>query len=244
MRVGTVRTGNSIPVSGWPNGAGYTHYKWRLDSGAWSAETPTANPISLSSLANGLHHVEVTGKRDSGWYQDAPDFGIDSLVTTGRTWKVDTSYIPPSKPAIRLNEILAQNSTTLTNGGSTPDLIELYNYGTSNIDLSGMGITDSAGSPYKYTFPAGFSALAIPRSFCRQPKWLRFTGFSSQPARRDVYSPTKLSMGRYWRFDNVQRPGCRYAHRSRHLMAPGYSATHLWHQQHWLAWRPARLENQ
>jgi hypothetical protein len=157
LRVGTVRTGNSIPVSGWPNGAGYTHYKWRLDSGAWSAETPIANPISLSGLANGLHHVEVTGKRDSGWYQDASDFGIDSLVTTGRTWKVDTSYIPPSKPAIRLNEILAQNSTTLTNGGTTPDLIELYNYGTSNIDLSGMGITDSAGSPYKYTFPASTS---------------------------------------------------------------------------------------
>jgi hypothetical protein len=155
LRVGTVRTGNSIPVSGWPNGSGYTHYKWRLDSGAWSAETPTANPISLSGLANGLHHVEVTGKRDSGWYQDAPDFGIDSIVTTGRTWRVDTSYIPPSRPAIRLNEILAQNSTTLTNGGTTPDLIELYNYGTSNIDLSGMGITDSAGSPYKYTFPGG-----------------------------------------------------------------------------------------
>jgi hypothetical protein len=157
LRVGTVRTGNSIPVSGWPNGAGYTHYKWRLDSGAWSAETPTANLISLSGLPNGLHHVEVTGKRDSGWYQDAPDFGSDSLVTTGRTWRVDTSYIPPNRPAIRLNEILAQNSTTLTNAGITPDLIELYNYGTSNIDLSGMGITDSASTPYKYTFPGSTS---------------------------------------------------------------------------------------
>jgi hypothetical protein len=157
LRAGTVRTGNSIPVSGWPNGAGYTHYKWRLDSGAWSAETPTANPINLSGLANGLHHVEVTGKRDSGWYQDAPDFGIDSPVTTGRTWTVNTGYVPPSRPAIRLNEILAQNSTTLTNAGITPDLIELYNYGTSNVDLSGMGVTDSAGSPYKYTFPGGTS---------------------------------------------------------------------------------------
>jgi hypothetical protein len=155
LRVGTLRTGNSIPVSGWPSGSGYTHYKWRLDSGAWSAETPTPNLINLSGLANGFHHVEVTGKRDSGWYQDAPDFGVDSLVTTGRTWKVDTSFIPPPRPSIRLNEILAQNSTTLTNNGTTPDLIELYNFGTSNIDLSGMGITDNASLPYKYTFTAG-----------------------------------------------------------------------------------------
>ena len=155
LRAGIVRTGNGIPVSGWPNGSGYTHYKWRLDSGAWSAETAMANPISLSGLANGPHHVEVTGKRDSGWYQDAPDFGPDALVTTGRTWTVDTAYIPPNKPTVRLNEILAQNSTTLTNGGTTPDLIELYNFGTSVVDLSGVGITDNGSLPYKYTFPAG-----------------------------------------------------------------------------------------
>jgi hypothetical protein len=154
LRAGIVRTGSGIPVSGWPNGSGYTHYKWRLDSGAWSAETPTANPINLSGLANGFHRVDVTGKRDSGWYQDAPDFGPDALVTTGRTWIVDSSYVPPSRPTVRLNEILAQNSTTLTNGGTTPDLIELYNYGTSTVDLSGMGLTDNAGLPYKYTFPA------------------------------------------------------------------------------------------
>jgi len=29
--------------------------------------------ITLTGLANGPHHVEVTGKRDSGWYQDAAD---------------------------------------------------------------------------------------------------------------------------------------------------------------------------
>src|SRR5947207_15056265 len=86
----------------WPNGSGYTHYKWRLDSGAWSAETPTTVSINLSGLANGVHHVEVSGKRDSGYYQDDPIFGPDSLVTTSKTWTVNTGYIPPTTPTVRL----------------------------------------------------------------------------------------------------------------------------------------------
>src|SRR5207249_9820531 len=60
---------------------------------------------------------------------------------------------------VRLNEILAQNSTTLTNGTTTPDLIELYNHGTASVDLSGMGLTDNASIPYKYTFPGGTPLL-------------------------------------------------------------------------------------
>jgi hypothetical protein len=159
LKAGIVRTGSGIPVSGWPNGSGYTHYKWRLDNGAWSAETPIATPINLSGLANGPHHVDITGKRDSGFYQDDPGFGPDALVTTSKTWTVNTAYIPPNTPTVRLNEILAQNSTTLTNAGATPDLIELYNFGTNPVDLSGMGLTDNASLPYKYTFPAGTPLL-------------------------------------------------------------------------------------
>ncbi len=159
LTVGVVRSGSGIPAAGWPNGSGYTDYKWRLDSGAWSAQTPTTTPIVLSGLANGPHHVEVSGLRDSGWYQDDPAFGPDALVTTSRTWTVDTSYVPPALPTVRLNEILALNSTTLTNAGTTPDLIELYNYGTAPVDLSGMGLTDTAALPYKYTFPGGTPLL-------------------------------------------------------------------------------------
>jgi hypothetical protein len=159
LTVGVVRSSNGIPAAGWPNGSGYIDYKWRLDSGAWSAQTPTTTPITLSGLANGQHHVEVTGLRDSGWYQDDPALGPDALVTTSRTWTVNTTYVPPAPPTVRLNEILAINSTTLTNAGTTPDLIELYNYGAAPVDLSGMGLTDSATSPYKYTFPNGTPLL-------------------------------------------------------------------------------------
>src|SRR5438552_13506223 len=89
------------------------------------------------------------------WYQDDPDFGPDAAVTLSRTWTVDTGYVPPPRPRIRINEVLALNSTTLTNAGVTPDLIELYNYGATPVDLSGLGLTDNVGVPYKFSFPAG-----------------------------------------------------------------------------------------
>jgi hypothetical protein len=35
-----VRSGFGIPTSAWPNGSGYTHYRWRLDSAPWSPQCP------------------------------------------------------------------------------------------------------------------------------------------------------------------------------------------------------------
>ena len=159
LQVGPLRTGFGIPVTGWPNGSGFTHYKYRLDNGAWSAEIPTTTPISLNGLANGSHHVDVTGKHDSNSYQDDPELGPDAVVTSSRTWVVDTGYVPTSTPKVRLNEILAQNTHSVTNSGATPDLIELYNYGNTAVNLVGMGLSDSAGTPYKYTFPSGTPVL-------------------------------------------------------------------------------------
>jgi hypothetical protein len=88
------RTGFGMPTTGWPQGMGYTHYKYRLDGGAWSAETPIATPITLTNLADGDHYVEVTGKRDSGLYQDDPLFGEDAVVTRSATWTVQSAAAP------------------------------------------------------------------------------------------------------------------------------------------------------
>src|SRR5206468_12186753 len=67
---GTFNWGSVVPPYLW----GYTHYKWRLDEGPWSAETPiTSQPtIALSGLANGSHTVYVSGRNDAGYYQDDP----------------------------------------------------------------------------------------------------------------------------------------------------------------------------
>ncbi|MEO8426002.1 MAG: right-handed parallel beta-helix repeat-containing protein [Verrucomicrobiota bacterium] len=91
LNVGVNRTGGGIPNADWPEGAGYTRYRWRLDGGAWSDETAIGAPISLSGLADGPHDVEVVGLRDSGLYQNDPLFGDDALVTRSETWTVQTS---------------------------------------------------------------------------------------------------------------------------------------------------------
>ena len=75
LTVGSVRTGYGIPASGWPNGSGYTHYRWRLDEVAGAQRRPQPHPFTLTGLAQGPHHVEVIGQRDSGWYQDATELG-------------------------------------------------------------------------------------------------------------------------------------------------------------------------
>ena len=93
LHVGMVRS-DGIPAVGWPAGSGYTHYRWRLDGGVWSAETSTLTPITLNGLAGGAHYVEVTGKRDSGTYQDDPIFGLAATITRSRTWTVDALVAP------------------------------------------------------------------------------------------------------------------------------------------------------
>ena len=82
------RSGFAMPTAGWPNGCGYTAYKFRVDGGAWSAERSIGSPISLVGLVPGSHSVEVTGKRDSGLYQNDPLFGEDALTSISRTWTV------------------------------------------------------------------------------------------------------------------------------------------------------------
>jgi hypothetical protein len=116
LTLGFNRTGHGIPTAGWPNGAGYVSYRWRLDSGAWSLETPIANSIVLNGLANGPHHVEVSGKRDSGLFQDDPLYGVEAVVTLSKTWTVQSLVAPQS--SLTVNGQVVTLSFTGTAGQS------------------------------------------------------------------------------------------------------------------------------
>ncbi len=153
LTVGFNRTGSGISASSWTEGAGYTHYRWRLDGGGWSEETPIAAPIVLSDLASGPHYVEVSGRRDCGWYQDDPAYGTDAGVTRSATWTVDPGFIPPP-PRVWINEVLAKNRS-IGHEGTFPDLVEFYNDGSVSVDLSGCGFSTDAATPYAFLFPAG-----------------------------------------------------------------------------------------
>ena len=144
--VGVNRTGDGMPAFGWPEGAGYTHYKWRLDAGAWSGEIPIKTPISISGLGNGAHYVEVSGKRDSGLYQDDPLFGLDAVVTRSRTWRVG-SLAPPHFEAISRTDNRTSISFTVE-GGQTYSLLyrELLDPSHPWIKLEDISAESTTGS--------------------------------------------------------------------------------------------------
>jgi hypothetical protein len=53
---------------------------------------------------------------------------------------------------IVINEVLAFNRNTQPNGVDYPDVIELYNAGSSAVDINGYSLTDDPLVPNKYTF--------------------------------------------------------------------------------------------
>jgi hypothetical protein len=157
INVGTLMTGNSIPsaAGAFPNGSGWTHYKWRRNLGAWSAETPLATPISLSGLTNGTQTVEVVGKNDAAFYQDDAGLGTSARIASV-SWIVNTSYVPPAAaPLVQISEVLAKNTETIGFSGNFPDILELRNAGNATADISGWGLTDNSALPYKYAITNG-----------------------------------------------------------------------------------------
>ncbi len=162
LTIGTLMTGNGIPATAtaFPNGSGWTHYKWRLDGAAWSAETAINVPITLADLSNGAHTVDVVGRNDAGFYQDHSDFGSSGRISSA-TWTVDRAYVPPPGTlGARISEVLAQNTSTINFGTAFPDIIELQNTSGAPVNLAGWGLTDNTALPFKYTFPAGTSIPA------------------------------------------------------------------------------------
>ncbi len=68
--------------------------------------------------------------------------------------ELDASVANVNSGGLVLNEIMADNFASVTNGGATPDWIELFNNTTQPIDLGGMSLSDNVLNPNKYMFPS------------------------------------------------------------------------------------------
>jgi hypothetical protein len=83
------------------------------------------------------------------------------LETLSRYWLAILSLALPFCAAtaladVRINEIMASNGTTIADeDGDFEDWIELHNQGGAAVDLTGWGLSDSAGNPFKWIFPEG-----------------------------------------------------------------------------------------
>ncbi|MDB6151854.1 MAG: hypothetical protein JWL90_307, partial [Chthoniobacteraceae bacterium] len=73
--------------------------------------------------------------------------------------ELQISYSPIGGSVV-INEICADNHSIVSNGGSYPDYVELFNSGSTDVDLSGFGLTDDPLLPGKFIFPNG-TTLAV-----------------------------------------------------------------------------------
>ena len=54
---------------------------------------------------------------------------------------------------VRVNEVMSSNGETLQDeNGDSPDWVELYNAGSSAVNLEGFGLSDNANRPFKWNF--------------------------------------------------------------------------------------------
>lgn len=108
------------------------------DSSAAVADLPPATPCHFRAY-------ELNGGGTSIVYAVAPAAGNPASVAT-----------PEAPPyPLYLNEVLSSNdSSEQDEDGDYSDWIELWNAGTNPLPLAGWGLSDSAASPFKWTFGA------------------------------------------------------------------------------------------
>jgi len=60
-----------------------------------------------------------------------------------------------SAQEVAINEVMSSNDSTIEDPDGNPsDWIEIYNYGSTVVNLGGYGITDDSAEPFKWVFPA------------------------------------------------------------------------------------------
>ncbi len=145
-----------------------------------NAEFRTKYHTALRELYGGAFNADTTGNPNppfyafidnelSGWAPAATRTAIKTFATARQTHLlglIGSGPIAPTAPtsssvlnsphgSLMISEVLARNVAAHANGGTFPDVIELYNSGASAVDLSGVSLSDDPALPAKYTIPSG-----------------------------------------------------------------------------------------
>jgi len=160
LKSATLTVGTGFGTTGGTNAAGYTAYKYRINNGAYSAETPITTPISLTNLADGTYTIFAVGKNDANIYQ------TEAEVTASKTWIVDT-HAPKVTTSTFQYALAAQALTVQFNEdvgqGLTKNALTLTNLG-SNVAVPAADIAvayDTTTHTATFTFP-GFAGGQLP----------------------------------------------------------------------------------
>lgn len=122
------------------------------------AAISTGNTPILNELQAAAADVDNDGKIDAAdasfilnYYSYASTFNGFLLTLSEYIYDLANNI-----PHVRINEICASNSSCLiASDGSSPDWVELYNFSSEDIDMSGMGLSDGKKNRYKFIFPDG-----------------------------------------------------------------------------------------
>ena len=79
---------------------------------------------------------------------------IRRFLALSTTWAIQLVCCSPVGAQVRINEVLANNAS-LADGGIVSDWIELFNAGTTTVDLSNTSLSDTAATPRRFIFPGG-----------------------------------------------------------------------------------------
>ncbi len=126
----------------------------------------TVNMTAAGTTYSGTIPAQVTGTVVS-YYVRAIDTA-DSVATDPANAPTATlSYTVVSgggtTPVLYINEFMASNATGITDSlGGHPDWVEIYNPGSSSVDIGGMYTTDNFANPTQSQFPTGYAATVIP----------------------------------------------------------------------------------
>lgn len=88
--------------------------------------------------------VNITPKKNSGYLKSLFLYTSLILFLSFSTYAQQVS----------INEVMSSNDTTVADeDGEFSDWIEIYNYGTTSINLNGYGLSDQIDNAFKWTFP-------------------------------------------------------------------------------------------
>jgi len=112
------------------------------DAGGW--------PAAADGAGYSLEIIDAHGDPDdpANWRASAQPGGSPGMTAP-----------PPPPPSVRLNEVMAENLGLVSNGGTYPDWVELYNAGASSVNLAGWSLSDD-GHPRKFVIPPGTTLAA------------------------------------------------------------------------------------
>ena len=137
-------------------GPGIFAVRYRINDQPWSDPVRVGNgfdpesgtvrvaEVALEGLVDGTYTVSAIGQDFSGVWQ------AEDSPTVSRTWTVNTT-----ERLLWINEVLADNRSAAPHQGEFPDYVELFNAGSTPIDLSGMALTDDPSDLRRFIFAPG-----------------------------------------------------------------------------------------